>query len=122
MNTQRSHLEFENNITWLEEPLNYPYLRESYELIPLRSRFPLKRFSKPLRIKLIGYSHISALAKAETGGFHRRVWFLKFPNDPSVKGSSFEAVKPSSIEIAHESELGREEPRAYGAGQKREHR
>lgn len=102
------HLIEETKITWLENPRQFPYLRETTELLPLRVRFPLRYFQKNGQLRVIGYSEISVTAKNIHDGFYRRVWFLKKPNDPYAKGCPWEGVKPSTIKPRFESKFGRE--------------
>ena len=108
MNDQSPHLVDETTIKWLENPNLFPYVREKFELLPLRARFPLRRYQNDKFFKLLGYSEISATAKWINDGFYRRIWFLMVPRDPYAKDFPGEAVKPSSIKPRKVSEWGRE--------------
>jgi hypothetical protein len=80
-------------------------------MFPFRSRFPVRRYARAARFKIIGYSEISLGADQIHDGFYRRVWFVKVGYDPWTSDSPGEAVNPSSIQPRHPSEAGREDHR-----------
>jgi Family of unknown function (DUF6009) len=109
MNYQSQHLEDETKITWLEEPRQFPYLRERVEHLASRSRFPLGEWRGSKTHRLVGYSEVSVLAQSIYDGFYRRIWWFKIiPPDPYPKGCPGEAVKPPSVKAGVPSETGRE--------------
>jgi hypothetical protein len=98
------HLEYETKINWLEDPLQFRYVRETYDLFAFRSRFPLRDWQESRTHRLIGYVDISVLAKPMYDRFYRRYWYVKVGHDPYPKRSPGEAVKPSSIKPRMPSE------------------
>jgi len=104
MQTESPHLPNEIKISWLDDPNKYPYLRESFDLFPFRSRFPLKPWRKSRISKLVGYSEISVLAEPQHDRFYRRYWWVKIDHDPYPENWPGEAVSPASIRAARPSE------------------
>jgi len=67
----------ETKINWLIDPLQFRYVRETYDLFPFRSRFPLRGWKLSRTHRLIGYADISALAKPKYDRFYRRYCMSK---------------------------------------------
>lgn len=108
MKNQSPDLEHETKITWLENPGQFPYVREKTERFPYRSAFPLRRYQKVAWMRLIGYSEINPSFNSKEGGFLRRIWFLKKSGEPWENNSPGEGVKPSTIKPGAVSKAGRE--------------
>ncbi|MGD0534351.1 MAG: DUF6009 family protein [Methanoregula sp.] len=99
-------------IVWLEDPLEFTYLRETYYCtcspVQIRLKTPIWRE----QAKIVGYETIPVKERKACGGmraYTRRVWWLKKYDrdiDPSGVYATHwpcEAVLPSSIGLGKES-------------------
>jgi len=62
------HLNDETKIVWIEDPTQFPYLREKVQRLPFRSRFPISEWRGKFT-KLVGYSEISLWRTESTMAF-----------------------------------------------------
>lgn len=100
----------EESITWLEDPTQHRYLRETNALCSFKQKWSRRNFNPSGRI--VGYAVLRKQARynVRRGFFERRVWWLA-PHDPYKEGGApCEAVVPSSIEPGMPSVDGWEEP------------
>jgi hypothetical protein len=107
-------LDLETEIVWLEDPLRYPYLRETASLTTRPKQFPTK-WGRDQGFRVIGYA--VQRRPDDAYGIHtyiRRFWFLKSydqgadwgDDDPAEvykTGGPAEAVEPRSIRVGIES-------------------
>ncbi len=98
----------ERKIIWLDNPLEYPYLREGTYVTTSPKVFPVKRFLKN-GMRVIGYEIHNKERGEHPKVYSRRYWFLK-PHDRDLNPNGVykylapaEAVVPSSIQENQES-------------------
>lgn len=81
----------EEDVVWLKDPSEYPYLRQTEVMSRWRRRRP--QFTQG---QLVAYATLKPTAEGYDGYFDRRVWYFAH-HDPYKLGAPSEAVIPSSI-------------------------